>query len=225
MYINSENIERGFTPVEGCLCLIYQAFTPHLFAHVRPFKLNPLIFPLILLDLSYMNVQGGDKWKTFPATEIAFWSGLYPMFALDKPKPQFIKHSPAGGIVRWASFGLCLMNIVGGNVAWSVRQKRGIISRRCEKRTMCSSSAENCVVWSIISFRVTFGEMLPRCFELKRRIHVSLSIFKTWAALVSVLCMFIVQCQSTFYATPLLHVPIFSSPKKGHVLLSIRNGT
>ncbi|KKK13171.1 hypothetical protein P175DRAFT_0498030 [Aspergillus ochraceoroseus IBT 24754] len=98
------------------------SFAPTLLAtlitaqHMRPFQPLPMIFPPVLLFTSYASLQG---FKTDSAGISAAWSGLYLLLAGRRKQP-FMKKWGARGIVRGATMGLCLANLVGGGLAYTL---------------------------------------------------------------------------------------------------------
>ncbi|EAW10198.1 uncharacterized protein ACLA_046640 [Aspergillus clavatus NRRL 1] len=87
--------------------------------HMRPFQLVPMLFPPVLLFTSYANLQG---FKTDSAGISAAWSGLYLLLA-GRRRQQFMKKWGARGIVRGATMGLCLANMVGGGLAYTLGKR------------------------------------------------------------------------------------------------------
>ncbi|KAJ5368349.1 uncharacterized protein N7496_008109 [Penicillium cataractarum] len=87
--------------------------------HARPFQFFPMLFPPILLFTSYANLQG---FKTETAGISAAWSGLYLLLAGRRRHP-FMKKFGARGIVRGATMGLCLVNMVGGGLAYTLGKR------------------------------------------------------------------------------------------------------
>ncbi|BAE59342.1 hypothetical protein F9C07_4985 [Aspergillus flavus] len=100
-------------------------FTPTLLAtfitaqHMRPFQALPMLFPPVLLFTSYANLQG---FKTDSAGISAAWSGLYLLLAGRRRQP-FMKKWGARGIVRGVTMGLCLANMVGGGLAYTLGKR------------------------------------------------------------------------------------------------------
>ncbi|PLB34446.1 uncharacterized protein BDW47DRAFT_134344 [Aspergillus candidus] len=87
--------------------------------YMRPFQALPMLFPPVLLFTSYANLQG---FKTDSAGIQAAWSGLYLLLA-GRRKQQFMKKWGARGIVRGATMGLCLVNMVGGGLAYTLGKR------------------------------------------------------------------------------------------------------
>ncbi|KAE8362027.1 hypothetical protein BDV27DRAFT_22769 [Aspergillus caelatus] len=100
-------------------------FTPTLLAtfitaqYMRPFQALPMLFPPVLLFTSYANLQG---FKTDSAGISAAWSGLYLLLAGRRRQP-FMKKWGARGIVRGVTMGLCLANMVGGGLAYTLGKR------------------------------------------------------------------------------------------------------
>ncbi|KAJ5673841.1 hypothetical protein N7462_009280 [Penicillium macrosclerotiorum] len=87
--------------------------------HARPFQFFPMMFPPILLFTSYANLQG---FKTETAGISAAWSGLYLLLAGRRRQP-LMKKFGARGIVRGATMGLCLVNMIGGGLAYTLGKR------------------------------------------------------------------------------------------------------
>lgn len=87
--------------------------------HARPFQFFPMLFPPVLLFTSYANIQG---FKTDSAGISAAWSGLYLLLAGRRRQP-FMKKLGARGIVRGATMGLCLVNMIGGGLAYTLGKR------------------------------------------------------------------------------------------------------
>ncbi|KAB8070521.1 hypothetical protein BDV29DRAFT_33642 [Aspergillus leporis] len=87
--------------------------------HMRPFQALPMLFPPVLLFTSYANLQG---FKTDTAGISAAWSGLYLLLASRRRQP-FMKKWGTRGIVRGATMGLCLANLVGGGLAYTLGKR------------------------------------------------------------------------------------------------------
>lgn len=78
-----------------------------------------MLFPPVLLFTSYANIQG---FKTDSAGISAAWSGLYLLLAGRRRQP-FMKKLGARGIVRGATMGLCLVNMIGGGLAYTLGKR------------------------------------------------------------------------------------------------------
>lgn len=78
-----------------------------------------MLFPPVLLFTSYANLQG---FKTDSAGISAAWSGLYLLLAGRRRQP-FMKKWGARGIVRGVTMGLCLANMVGGGLAYTLGKR------------------------------------------------------------------------------------------------------
>ncbi|GES62568.1 altered inheritance of mitochondria protein 19 [Aspergillus terreus] len=87
--------------------------------HMRPFQAMPMLFPPVLLFTSYANLQG---FKKDSAGISAAWSGLYLLLA-GRRRQQFMKKWGARGIVRGMTMGLCLANMVGGGLAYTLGKR------------------------------------------------------------------------------------------------------
>lgn len=64
---------------------------------------------------SWMNING---FRIDAAGISAAWSGLYLLLALRR-KQTFVKKFGARGLVRGATLGLCVAQMVGGGLAYS----------------------------------------------------------------------------------------------------------
>lgn len=73
-----------------------------------------MIFPPLLLFSTYLNLQG---YKVDSAGTTAALSGAYLVLAGRRRNP-FISKFGARGIIRGATMGLCLTNVVGGGLAY-----------------------------------------------------------------------------------------------------------
>lgn len=78
-----------------------------------------MLFPPVLLFTSYANIQG---FKTDSAGTSAAWSGLYLLLAGRRRQP-IMKKLGARGIVRGATMGLCLVNLIGGGLAYTLGKR------------------------------------------------------------------------------------------------------
>ena len=83
--------------------------------HARPFQFTPMIFPPGLLFTTYLNLQG---YKVDSAGTTAALSGLYLILAGRRRNP-FMSKFGARGIIRGATVGLCLANVIGGGLAYT----------------------------------------------------------------------------------------------------------
>lgn len=73
-----------------------------------------MIFPPLLLFSTYLNLQG---YKVDSAGTTSAFSGLYLVLAGRRQNP-FMSRFGARGIIRGATMGLCLANVVGGGLAY-----------------------------------------------------------------------------------------------------------
>jgi hypothetical protein len=73
-----------------------------------------MIFPPLLLFSTYLNLQG---YKVDSAGTTAAFSGLYLVLAGRRRNPLMSKFG-ARGLIRGATMGLCLANVVGGGLAY-----------------------------------------------------------------------------------------------------------
>lgn len=78
-----------------------------------------MLFPPVLLFTSYANIQGH---KVDSAGISAAWSGLYLLLA-GRRKHQFMKKWGPRGIVRGTTMGFCLINMVGGGLAYTMGKR------------------------------------------------------------------------------------------------------
>ena len=83
--------------------------------HARPLQGVPMIFPPLLLFSTYLNLQG---YKIDSAGTTAALSGTYLMLA-GRRRMGFVSKFGARGILRGATMGLCLANLVGGGIAYA----------------------------------------------------------------------------------------------------------
>ena len=83
--------------------------------HARPFQTVPMIFPPLLLFSTYLNLQG---YKIDSAGTTAALSGSYLVLAARR-KLGFMNKFGARGIIRGATMGLALANLVGGGLAYT----------------------------------------------------------------------------------------------------------
>ncbi|KAL1981513.1 hypothetical protein VTN96DRAFT_2494 [Rasamsonia emersonii] len=87
--------------------------------HMRPFQFLPMTFPPVLLFTSYANLQG---FKVDSSGISAAWSGLYLVLASRRKQP-FMKKWGARGIIRGATMGLCLVNMVAGGLTYTLGKR------------------------------------------------------------------------------------------------------
>ncbi|KGO68518.1 hypothetical protein PITC_071430 [Penicillium italicum] len=87
--------------------------------HMRPFQFFPMLFPPVLIFSSYANLQG---FKTDTAGISAAFSGLYLLLAARRRQP-FMKKFAVRGVVRGATMGLALVNMVGGGLAYTLGKR------------------------------------------------------------------------------------------------------
>ena len=106
-------------------CYLENSFPPTVLAtlitaqHARPFQFVPMLFPPVLLFTSYANVSG---FKVDSAGISAAWSGLYLLLAGRRKQP-FMKKWGARGIVRGMTMGFCLVNMIGGGLAYTMGKR------------------------------------------------------------------------------------------------------
>ncbi|KAJ9607698.1 hypothetical protein H2200_007776 [Cladophialophora chaetospira] len=82
--------------------------------HARPFQPVPMLFPPLLLFSTYLNLQG---FKIDSAGTTAALSGTYLVLA-GRRRLGFMNKFGARGIIRGATMGLCLANLIGGGLAY-----------------------------------------------------------------------------------------------------------
>lgn len=87
--------------------------------HARPPQFLPLLFPPLLLFSSYLNL---NDYKNDSAGFNAAWSGLYLVLARRRKQPLTSKWGPRG-IVRGATLGVCLANVVGGGMVYALGKR------------------------------------------------------------------------------------------------------
>ncbi|KAE8148575.1 hypothetical protein BDV25DRAFT_158062 [Aspergillus avenaceus] len=87
--------------------------------YMRPFQALPMLFPPVLIFTSYANLQG---FKADSAGISGAWSGLYLLLAGRRRQP-FMKKWGALGIIRGMTMGLCLANMVGGGIAYTLGKR------------------------------------------------------------------------------------------------------
>ena len=87
--------------------------------HMRPFQTLPMLFPPVLLFSSYLNING---FKTDSAGLTAAWSAAYLVLA-GRRKQGFGSKFGVRGLVRGATVGLCVANVVGGGLAYTFGKK------------------------------------------------------------------------------------------------------
>ncbi|OQU98427.1 hypothetical protein CLAIMM_04219 isoform 1 [Cladophialophora immunda] len=88
--------------------------------HARPFQPLPMLFPPLLLFSTYLNLQG---FKIDSAGTTAALSGTYLVLA-GRRRMGFMNKFGARGIIRGATMGLCLVNLVGGGLAYGFGKRR-----------------------------------------------------------------------------------------------------
>jgi len=88
--------------------------------HFRPAQPLPLTFPPILLASTYANLSG---YKIDSAGITAAWSGLYLLLA-QRRKQKLVSKFGARGLIRGATLGLCVVNLVGGGLAYTFGDRK-----------------------------------------------------------------------------------------------------
>ena len=87
--------------------------------HARPPQFLPLIFPPVLLFSSYLNIY---DYKIDSAGLNASWSGLYLILARRRKQPFVSKWGPRG-IIRGATLGVCMANVVSGGMVYALGRR------------------------------------------------------------------------------------------------------
>lgn len=87
--------------------------------HARPPQFLPLLFPPILIFSSYLNVY---DYKIDSAGINAAWSGLYLLMARRRKQALMSKWGPRG-IVRGATLGVCLANVVSSGTVYALGRR------------------------------------------------------------------------------------------------------
>jgi MFS superfamily sulfate permease-like transporter len=87
-----------------------------------------MLFPPLLLFSTYLNLQG---YKIDSAGTTAAFSGAYLLLA-SRRRLGFLNKFGTRGIIRGATMGLALVNVVGGGLAYTF----GSRSKEDEKRRL-----------------------------------------------------------------------------------------
>jgi hypothetical protein len=87
-----------------------------------------MLFPPLLLFSTYLNLQG---YKIDSAGTTAAFSGAYILLA-SRRRLGFLNKFGTRGIIRGATMGLALVNVVGGGLAYAF----GSRSKEDEKRRL-----------------------------------------------------------------------------------------
>jgi MFS superfamily sulfate permease-like transporter len=87
-----------------------------------------MLFPPLLLFSTYLNLQG---YKIDSAGTTAAFSGAYILLA-SRRRLGFVNKFGTRGIIRGATMGLALVNVVGGGLAYTF----GSRSKEDEKRRL-----------------------------------------------------------------------------------------
>ncbi|KAI9777803.1 MAG: hypothetical protein M1835_005130 [Candelina submexicana] len=83
--------------------------------HARPFQALPMLFPPVLLASTYLNL---NDYVVDSAGINAAWSTLYLILARRRKQP-FTEKWGIRGIVRGATMGMCVANLVGGGLTYA----------------------------------------------------------------------------------------------------------
>jgi len=87
--------------------------------HARPPQFLPLLFPPVLLFSTYLNLS---DYKIDSAGINAAWSALYLILARRRNQP-FVQKWGARGIIRGATLGLCVANVLGGGFTYAIGRR------------------------------------------------------------------------------------------------------
>ncbi|MCJ1379399.1 hypothetical protein MMC17_002500 [Xylographa soralifera] len=87
--------------------------------HARPPQFLPLLFPPALLFSTYLNI---NEYKIDAAGTSAAWSALYLLLARRRKQPLMQKWGTRG-IVRGATMGLCVANLLGGGFVYAIGKR------------------------------------------------------------------------------------------------------
>jgi MFS superfamily sulfate permease-like transporter len=79
-----------------------------------------MLFPPLLLFSTYLNLQG---YKVDSAGTTAALSGTYLLLA-SRRRMGFMNKFGARGLIRGATMGLALVNVVGGGLAYTLGSRR-----------------------------------------------------------------------------------------------------
>ncbi|KAI9793496.1 MAG: hypothetical protein M1816_007928 [Peltula sp. TS41687] len=83
--------------------------------HARPPQFMPLLFPPVLLFSAYLNL---NDYVVDSAGVTAAWSGLYLLMARRR-KQAFASKWSVRGMVRGATMGTCVVNLLGGGLVYA----------------------------------------------------------------------------------------------------------
>ncbi|RMZ89408.1 hypothetical protein DV736_g3363, partial [Chaetothyriales sp. CBS 134916] len=83
--------------------------------HARPFQFVPMLFPPLLLFSTYLNLNG---YKIDSAGTTAALSGSYLVLA-GRRKQGIWSRFGTRGVIRGATMGLALANVIGGGLAYT----------------------------------------------------------------------------------------------------------
>lgn len=87
--------------------------------HARPFQTLPMLFPPVLLFSTYLNL---NDYAVDSAGINAAWSTLYFILARRRKQP-FTRKWGARGIVRGATMGVCVANLLGGGLTYAFEKR------------------------------------------------------------------------------------------------------
>ena len=87
--------------------------------HARPPQFLPLLFPPALLFSTYLNI---NDYKIDAAGTSAAWSALYLFLARRRKHPLMQKWGTRG-IIRGATMGLCVANLLGGGFVYAIGKR------------------------------------------------------------------------------------------------------
>ncbi|KAI9815058.1 MAG: hypothetical protein M1827_002901 [Pycnora praestabilis] len=87
--------------------------------HLRPPQILPLLFPPVLLFSTYLNLS---DYAIDGAGINAAWSGLYLVLARRRKQP-FARKWGTRGVIRGATMGLCIANLLGGGLTYALGRR------------------------------------------------------------------------------------------------------
>lgn len=121
MALNFLTSSHIFPPRLNLITVAGSPFPPTLLAafiaaqHARPPQFLPLLFPPILLLSTYLNVH---NYKIDAVGISAAWSGVYLLLA--GRRQSIAQKWGVRGIIRGATLGLCLSNLISGGVVYAI---------------------------------------------------------------------------------------------------------
>ncbi|KAI9887628.1 MAG: hypothetical protein M1823_000612 [Watsoniomyces obsoletus] len=88
--------------------------------NLRPPRFIPLLFPPAFLFSTYLNING---YVADSAGVTAAWSGIYLLMARRRKQALMSKWG-LKGILRGATMGTCLANVVGGGLVYALDRNK-----------------------------------------------------------------------------------------------------